>query len=99
MCLNPQRTGCRDRIDHHLAPPCRFVTVAMKLAMMSPTQRHGELVADFAPERPALSKAQMMGIARPPAAQQTGLPGHVLNVLPITDATRLGESQETLVDS
>jgi hypothetical protein len=49
--------------------------MAMDLAMMAPTQRHGELIADLAPERPALREAQMVGIRRLAAANEASLRG------------------------
>jgi hypothetical protein len=33
----------------------------MDLAVMSPTQGHGEFITDLAPERPALREPQMVG--------------------------------------
>ena len=36
----------------------------MDLTVVAAAQRHGELVADFAPEGAVLREAQMMGIAR-----------------------------------
>ena len=62
MGLNPQRTGCCERIDSCSAPPGRFVAVAMKLTMMSTAKGNGELVADLATKCSLLREAQMMGI-------------------------------------
>jgi hypothetical protein len=39
-------------------PSCGFIAAAMGLAMMAPAQRHGELVADLAPERAVLRDAK-----------------------------------------
>jgi hypothetical protein len=36
--------------------------MTMKLVVMTAAERHGELVADLATKRPALGKAQVMGI-------------------------------------
>ena len=58
----------------------------MQFAMMPPTERDRELVTDFAPERPVLRKAQMMGIARPAPADQTGLPGDKPHMLAIAES-------------
>jgi len=37
----------------------------VELSVMQPAKRDGELVADFAAERADLSKAKVVGIARP----------------------------------
>ena len=44
--------------------------------MMAAAQRHGELVADLAAERPALREAQVVGVGRLPAADQARLLGN-----------------------
>ncbi len=44
MCLQPQRTSGGGWIDAHLVPPTLFVAVTMHLAVMSTTERDGELV-------------------------------------------------------
>lgn len=54
-------------------PPLRFVAGSVHLAVMSPTERNGEFVADFAPHRAWLGEPQMMGIRRLPTAEQTRL--------------------------
>jgi hypothetical protein len=56
-----------------LAPPCRLVTVAVNLTMMTPAERHGEFVADFETQGSGLGKPQVMRIGRLPAADETGL--------------------------
>jgi hypothetical protein len=61
-----QGPGRNGRINSSFIPPRGFIAVAMDLAMMSSAQRHGELVADLAPEHPTLCEAR----------QQT--PGRVL---------------------
>jgi hypothetical protein len=57
MCLQPKNASRRARIDTGLLPPRRFIATAMDLAMVSPAERHGELVADLAAERLCLRKA------------------------------------------
>ena len=73
MRLKPQSPRCRKWVDSRLAPPLRFIAIAMQLMMMPAAQRNRELIADLAPECPALREAQVMGIARPPAFQFTPL--------------------------
>ena len=48
MRLQPQRAGGDGWIKAGIFPPCGFIATAMGLAMMTPAQRHGELIADLA---------------------------------------------------
>ena len=73
--------------------------MTMKLAMMTATERDSELVADFAAERPALGKAQVMGVAGFAAADQTGLLRHKAHMVAIADAPRLGMGENGLIDA
>ena len=61
---NHRRAGGDGRINAGVFPPCGFIATAVDLAMMSPAQRHGELIADLAAERAVLCEAKMMGIRR-----------------------------------
>jgi hypothetical protein len=76
MCLQPKSASSFGRIDMRLIPPGGFVTAAMHFAMMSATERDRELVADLAAERRYLGKTQIMGISRPPAADEARLLGY-----------------------
>ncbi len=98
MRLQPQGAGAHNRIDADLAPPPGFIAVAMDLAMVSPAKRDRELIAGLAPERPALSKAQMVGITGLSAADQTGAPGDKFDVLPVTKPARLLQCESGLID-
>jgi hypothetical protein len=60
----------------------------MDFAMVTATERNSEFVADFACHRPVLRKTKMMGIRRTPAAYQTRLLRHKLDVFAITKAAR-----------
>ena len=73
-----------------LAPPRSLVTVAMKLAVVDPTNRDGELIADSVSEGTRLHKRQVMRIRRRSAADKACLPGHELPVLLIAQANRFG---------
>ena len=90
MRLQPQRAGGDTRINASLLPPCRFVATAMDLAMMAAAERHGELIADLAAKRSMLGEAQMMGIGRPAATNQTGLLGDKPDVVAVANPARLG---------
>ena len=78
--LKPQRACSAGRIESELQPPCGFVAVVMQFAVMSSAQWDGELVADFAAEGSILCKAQMVGIARLPSADETRLRGDEFEV-------------------
>ncbi len=78
-----------DRIDFETRPPCRLITLPVKLAMMQTTNRNRELVADLATQRPRLCKAQMMCIGRFAAAYDTGLLGYELEVILVPEANGL----------
>ncbi len=67
--------------------------------MVSPAQRHRELVADLAPERAALHKAQVMRIAGCPAADEASLHRHAFDVLAVADSAGLGERENAFVDA
>jgi hypothetical protein len=61
----------------------------MGLAMVSSTQRHGELVADLAAKRPILCEPQVLSIAGLSATDQARLLGHVFDMIPVANSARL----------
>ena len=63
--------------------------MTMQLAMMPAAERHGELVADFSAKRPALGKAQVMGVGRFAAADQASLLRDEADMVAIADAPGL----------
>lgn len=72
--------------------------MAVQLTMVATTQRHCKFVADFSRKRPALSEAQVMGIAGATTADKTGLIGNVSDVVAVTDPARLRQREDALVD-
>jgi hypothetical protein len=62
----------------------------VQLAVVEATDRNGELVADFAAERPRLSKTQMVGVGRRAAAHQAWQGGNELAVVLVAQANGLG---------
>jgi hypothetical protein len=66
----------------------------MKLAVVDPTNRHGELIADSVSKGTRLHKRQVMRIRRRPAAYKARLPGHELSVLLIAQANRFAEGAD-----
>jgi hypothetical protein len=57
-------------------PPCGFIAAAVDLAMVSPTQWDGEVIAHLAPERRVLREPQVLGVRGPPATNQARLLGN-----------------------
>lgn len=98
MRLQPKRAGLDGRINAGLLPPIGLVPAAVHFTMMTSAQRHGEFVADFASEGRVLRKPQVMGVARPPAANQARLLSNRFDVIAVADPTRLGDGQHALVD-
>ena len=70
MAFKPECARCRRRVNTLAVPPCRLVARVVHLAMMSPTQRYGKLVADLLSHGTALRKAKMVRIRRLPPAHQ-----------------------------
>ena len=65
---------------------------------MAPTEWDRELIAYLSAESGMLGEAQVMGIGRLPAADQTRLSGHVSDMVPITKTAWLGKGKDALVD-
>lgn len=89
MRFQPEHAGADGGIDPGLFPPTRFVAKAVQLAMVAAAERHGELIADLAPQRAALCEPQMMGVDRFAAADQARLFGDESDVVLVADASRL----------
>jgi hypothetical protein len=98
MGFEPQRSRRVGRIYTHRVPPRNFVAAAVHLAVMPSTQWNGELIADLSPESSALREPEMMSIRGAPTANQTGLLGNKLDVLPIADPSGLGTDQRAFIN-
>ena len=98
MRFEPQSARRIGRIHSYLPPPSGFVAKAVHLPMMSSTQGDSEFIAGLAAECPALRKAQVMGIRRLAAANQTRLLGHMPDVITVSDPARLWQRQHTFID-
>ena len=66
--------------------------------MVPAAERNSELITDLSPERPALRKAEMMGVCRPSTANKARMPGDRSDVIPVTHPAGLGHGQHTLID-
>ena len=82
------------RVDVELLPPCRLITRAMKLAMMDPANRDGELVAHSVSKRTRLGKREVMRIRRHAATHKTRLPQYELPVVLIAQADGFAQSTD-----
>ena len=87
-----------DRIDAPLLPPSLFIAHAVKCAMMRGAEWHHPFVADLAAQGPRLSKTQVMGMARAAATDETGLPGHIAQMLFISNAPWGADREGRFVD-
>jgi hypothetical protein len=71
--LLPQLQGYGQRVDIDPVPPHFLIAMLVQFPMMQPAERDGEFVADLAPQRARLCKAQMVSICGGTAAHQAGL--------------------------
>jgi hypothetical protein len=86
--------GDGERIDALLFPPHPLVAAPVQLMVMQPAQRHGEAVAHLTPRHPAFRELDMVGIRRHPAAEETGLAGHELQMNAVAIACRLAQHHD-----
>ena len=73
MALLPKFSGDFQSVDLVLLPPGGLVASLMELAMMTATERYGELIADLHADGAGLGKAQVMRIRRLPATDEAWL--------------------------
>ena len=66
--------------------------------MMPSTQWHCEFVTHLAAKRAGLSEAQMVGVRRPPAADQARLGGNETDMVAVTNTPWLGEGENGFID-
>ncbi len=98
MSLQPQDAGCRGWIDSCPPPPLCFIAATMDFAMMPPAQWHCEFVTHLAAKRSRLSEAQMVGVRRPPAADQARLLGNKPDMVAVANSPCLGEGENGFID-
>ena len=70
----------------------------MHLAMVAAAERNGKLIADLAAERSALRKSEMVGVCRPPAANQAGLLSYMFNMVSVTHPARFRHGEHALIN-
>src|SRR5262245_2475477 len=98
MGFKPKCTGSSKRIYFGVSPPRSFITAPMDLTMVRATERHRKLVTRLATECKRLRKAEVMRIRWASTANQAGLFDNMPDVLPITNAARFREGEDTLID-
>jgi hypothetical protein len=96
--LKPQPAGFNHRIDPSVAPPIGFAAAAVDFTMVSAAKRDGEFIADLAAKCSALRKPNMMGVRRPPIANQTWLLCNEFDVIAVTNSSRLRYPEDALVN-
>src|SRR6516165_6263199 len=89
MLPAPEVGGNHKGIDILALPPGALIAAPVELAMVQPTDRNGEAVADLAPHRSRLRKPEVMGIRRGSAADKTGLSGDEPQMVAIALSHRL----------
>jgi hypothetical protein len=97
MCFEPERACCDGRINPGLQPPHAFIAAKVDLAVEATTQGNSKLVANLAAKRPALAKAQMMGIARLATTNQARIRGDVMDVAAVPNQTRGSGNAKTVL--
>jgi hypothetical protein len=80
-------------------PPSCFITTVMNLAMVTPTERDSELIADLTAESPRLYKTEMMRIRWMAAANQAWLLGDRFHMLPVANSAGHRQRQDRFVDT
>src|SRR5689334_18828161 len=89
----PQPLCSLKRIDLVLLPPRGFVHPQMKLAVVQPTERHGELVAHLPAERARLREPKMVSIGRTSSAYEARLRRDECPMILVPLAPRLAEGE------
>jgi hypothetical protein len=72
MTFQPEDARGHRRIDAGLYPPCRFITAAMDLAMVSPAERYRELITLWSSAQ-LLCEETMLSVRRFATAKQARL--------------------------
>src|SRR6516165_106763 len=91
-CVLPELERDWKRVDVELLPPSGLIARTVKLAVVDPTNRHGELVAHSVSKRTRLGKREVMRIRRYAAAHKTRLPQDEPPVALITQADGFAQS-------
>jgi|SRR5689334_15273386 hypothetical protein len=98
MTFEPQITSDNHRINARFKPPLSFIAATVNLAMVSPTQRNGELIAGLAAERTSLCKSQVMCVRWLPAADKARVFGNHSHVISVPNPAQFRDSQNALID-
>ena len=81
-----------------LLPPQPLIAGRMVLLMVNGAERYRKFIADLEREAPRLGEADVMGVARGSAADETGLLGHVAQMSLGSDPFWFADGKHALVD-
>jgi hypothetical protein len=99
MRLFPKASGDRQWGDFEARPPPFLIANLMKLSMMAPAERHGELIADFHADGARLSKPKVMWVSGLPAADQAGLRGDKPEMLLVAQPLGFANGEDAFIDA
>ena len=98
MSGSPQAFRDRKRIDLLLLPPSPFVARLVQLMVMGCTKGNGELITHLKAKASWLCVANMMGVGRRTATDETRLLRYELQVFFASMALGLTDRQDALVN-
>ncbi len=90
--------GLSDCIYSFFLPPPFFIANTVKYSVMGGAEWDDPLIAHLAPKRSRLCKSQVVGMARAAATDETGLPGHIAQMLFISNAPWGADREGRFVD-
>src|SRR5436305_4447743 len=94
----PESLRYGDGVYAGVLPPSRLVADPVQKSVMDATKRNSEFIAHLAPERARLHVLEVMGVARPAAADEAGLLGDIAQMLTVAMAARDRNRQHAFVD-
>ena len=81
LAFSPQALCNGEWINLVFLPPQPLIAGCMVLLMVNGAERYRKFIADLEPKAPRLGEADVMGVARRSAANETGLLGHKAQML------------------
>jgi hypothetical protein len=99
MRFNPPIPGGNHWVDTGFLPPLRLISRPMQCPVIAAAKWHRELVTYSASHGAVLCKSDVMSVSRTTATDQARLGRHVLDVIPIPDATWFRYGEKALVDA
>jgi hypothetical protein len=96
--FSPQALCNGERINLVLLPPQSLIAGCVVLLMVDGAERDRKFIADLEPEAFGLGKAEVMGVARRSAANETGLLSHKAQMLLGADPFWFADRKHALID-